>query len=282
MEPSDNDSEPESSNGESDQESNLEEEEEFIDENEDEMEQSEEDNDDADKEEHLTIPVMVGNRPPPTYTNTREPTRKTIKRSNTLIEALSAPRMSLYNVRSAWSKWSNIADDMEMRETDVCFLVEVWGKSENKRHQIAIESIFEMKGIKYISTPRPGNRRGGGTALACSEHLFHITNLNIHIPSPLEACFALLKPKTPTSKTNKFICCSLYLPPKSKFFNKLAEFLVTTIGRLRTEHPGCRVVVAGDRNDMKVGLLPSLDPTLKQVVKGFTNKNNTKVLDVIS
>ena len=31
---------------------------------------------------------------------------------------------------------------------------------------------------------------------------------------------------------------------------------------------------------MKIGLLTSLDPTLKQIVTGFTNKNKNKVLDV--
>ena len=251
-------------------------EDEFEDENEDENE----DNGDNDESEASNIPVMVGNRSAPPYQSIREPIRKTIRRSNSLVEALSAPRSTLYNVWSAWAKWNNIAEDIENRETDVCFLTEVWEKAESKKHQKAAESMLEMKGIKYVSTPRPGVRRGGGTALACSERLFHMTKLNISIPSPLEACFALLKPKNPTGKINKFICCSFYLPPKSRYFNKLAEFLVTTLGLLRTEHPGCRVLMAGDKNDMKMGLISSLDPTLKQLVQKNTTKNKTKVLDV--
>ena len=167
-----------------------------------------------------------------------------------------------------------------MRETDVCFLTEVWEKSESKKHQKAIESMLELQGIKYVSTPRPGVRRGGGTALACNEERFHITKLNIQIPRPLEACFTLIKPKNPTGKTNKFICCCFYSPPRSKFSNKLAEFLTATIGTLRTLHPGSRVILGGDVNDMKLGLLQALDPTLKQTVKGFTNKNQDKTLDV--
>jgi hypothetical protein len=90
-----------------------------------------------------------------------------------------------------------------------------------------------------------------------------------------------LKPKIPRVKINKIICCSFYAPPKSTVRNKLAEFLVATIGRLRVEHPGCRVILAGDRNDLRIELIPSLDPSLKQVVRGFTNKKKTKVLDVI-
>ena len=74
---------------------------------------------------------------------------------------------------------------------------------------------------------------------------------------------------------------SFYSPPKSKFRNKLAEFLVFTIRKLRTEHPGCQVILGGDRNDMEIDLLCRLDPTLKQLVRGVTNKNKDKVLDVI-
>jgi hypothetical protein len=56
---------------------------------------------------------------------------------------------------------------------------------------------------------------------------------------------------------------------------------VTTIGQLRHEHRGSKVVVAGDRNDMAINLISSLDPTLRQVVRENTNKLKTKVLDVI-
>ena len=184
-------------------------------------------------------------------------------------------------MRSAWSKLGNIATDMEMRSMDLCFLTEVWQQTENKRHQQAIEELLELKGIKYVSTPRPGARRGGGTAFACSEERFTLTKLNIAIPRPLEACFALLKPKNPTGKTSKFICCCFYSPPASPHRNKLAEFVVATIGQLRGEHPWSRVFVAGDRNDLKIQVFSSLDPTLKQLVQGVTNKNNDRLLDVI-
>ena len=151
---------------------------------------------------------------------------------------------------------------------------EVWEKSENKRQQNAIKSMFELKGVKYVATPRPGARRGGGTALACNEERFQLTKLNILIPKLLEGCFALLKPNKPTGKVTNFICCSYYSPPKSKFSNKPAEFLVSTIGRLR----GCRVLLAGDRNDMQMESLTNLDPILKQLVRSFNNTNKTRFL----
>jgi hypothetical protein len=214
-------------------------------------------------------------------TEIRDAVRVTIKRSNKLIDALSVPRMTVYNVRSAWAKWENMAEDMDTRSIDLSFYTEVWHKVENKKHQKAIENILEIKGIQYISTPRPGPRRGGGTALACSQQNFILTKLNIHIPASFEACFGLLKPKNPRGKVTQFICCSFYSPPHSKFRNKLAEFLVVTLGQVRTVHQGSRVIVAGDRNDMAIDLITTLDPTLKQVVRGYTNKLKTKLLDVV-
>ena len=233
------------------------------------------------EDEVQAIPVQLGHRPPALPPVQRSPVRRTVRRSNKLVDALSAPRLSLYNVRSAWSKWDSLAEDIEMRDTDICFLTEVWEKAENTKHQKSIESMLEMKGIKYVSTPRPGVRRGGGTAMACRQERFVLTKLNIQIPRPLEACFALLKPKNLTGKVTKFICCSFYAAPKSKFNNKLSEFLAATINTLRSEHPGAKVLLGADINNMKLGLLQSLDPTLKQTVKGVTNKNKNKTLDVL-
>ena len=117
--------------------------------------------------------------------------------------------------------------------------------------------------------------------MACNQEKFTLTKLNIAIPSPIEACFGLLKPINTVSKVSKLICVSFYSPPKSKFQNKLAEFLVFTIGRLRNKHTGSWVILAGDRNELEINLLCTLDPTLRQLVRGFTNKQKYKVLDVV-
>ena len=103
-------------------------------------EPDEDDDDSTTEDEEVLIPVIVGNRPAPIAHEAREPVRKTIKRNNKLVNALSAPNMTLYNVRSAWAKWSNISDDMDVRETDLSFYTEIWEQSENKNHQKAIES----------------------------------------------------------------------------------------------------------------------------------------------
>ena len=56
---------------------------------------------------------------------------------------------------------------------------------------------------------------------------------------------------------------------------------MATLNILRSERPGARVILGGDINDMKLDLLQSLDPTLRQTVSGVTNKNQAKTLDVL-
>ena len=73
-----------------------------------------------------------------------------------------------------------------------------------------------MCNISYISTPRPGAKRGGGAAIAFSTAKFTITKLNIQIPNPLEIVWALLRPIKPTAHIRKVILCSFYSPPNSK------------------------------------------------------------------
>ena len=130
--------------------------------------------DDQDEVEGSGIPVIVGNRPSQMVTEIRDAVRVTVRRSNKLIDALSVPRMTLYNVISAWAKWKNMAEDMDTRSIDLSLYTKVLHKVENKNHQKAIKNILEIKGIQYISTPRPGPRRGGGTALACSQQNFQM------------------------------------------------------------------------------------------------------------
>ena len=85
-------------------------------------------------------------------------------------------------MRSLMPKIDNVAKDMEDRMCGIIFLTEIWEKSKSKRHQYKIEELFEMKGIKYISTARV-DRVGGGAAIAANSELFSLDKLeNIVVP----------------------------------------------------------------------------------------------------
>ena len=142
------------------------------------------------------ISVIIGHRPGPIIQPRGLPVRHVIRRDNKCFQALSMPTTLVYNMRSIWSKLSNFSEDMIERTGDICFISEVWEKSESKKHQSKIEEILEMKGISYISTPRPGARRGGGAGIAfnLNKNLFTLSKLNITIPKPLEVVWGLLRP----------------------------------------------------------------------------------------
>ena len=173
-------------------------------------------------------------------------------------------------MRSLMPKIFNLGIDMEDRNCSISFLTEVWQKSESKKHQFKIEALFELKGMKYISTPRPGTRRGGGAAIVVNTENFSITKLNIPIPSGLEIVWGLMRPNEVTGKITKIIVCCFYCPPKSTKKSALIEHMTLTLQSLRTTFPMAAAVISGDRNDLSIARLLSVDPALRQFVRKNT------------
>ena len=168
---------------------------------------------------------------------------------------------------------------MQERSTDICFLTEVWEKKENKKHQFKLEEMLEMRGVKYISTPRPGAQRGGGAAIAVRAENFNISKLNIPIPKSVEAVWGLLKPKVVTGKITVIIVCCFYSPPRSKKNAVLIEHITLTLQSQLNTHPNAGIIISGDRNSMDIATLLSIDSTLRQTVDRSTRGH--RILDVI-
>ena len=140
------------------------------------------------------ISVIIGHRPRRETADRLSAVRKVIRRENKCVQALSLPIVLSYNMRSVWGKIRSLATDVKERSGEVIFLCEVWEKSENRKHKQKIEEMLEMENIEYISTPRPGAKRGGGAAIATNSDKFSVSKLNIFIPKPLEVVWALLRP----------------------------------------------------------------------------------------
>ena len=100
-------------------------------------------------------------------------------------------------MRSIWPKLNSLAEDIVERSADISFLSEVWEKKENLKHQSKVEELLELKGISYISTPRPGLKRGGGSAIAACPKNFSLVKLHVEIPQNLEVVWG--PPKTKKS-----------------------------------------------------------------------------------
>ena len=226
-----------------------------------------------------TIPVHTGFRPQKQFQSRLRPVRATIKRNNKILQAVSLPKMSSYNMRSLMPKIQNFGTDMLERNCSLSFLSEIWEVSENKRHQFKIEELLEMKGLHYISTPRPGQKRGGGAALVVNTEDFILSKLNIFIPHNLEVVWGLLRPKEITGKITKIILCSFYCPPRSTRKSALIEHMTITLQSLRTTFPKAGVIVSGDRNDLSIAKLQGIDPALSQtVLKGTRGQNILTVI----
>ena len=118
------------------------------------------------------IQVHIGHRPNKENISRPPHARKTLKRNNKTIQALTLPKIANYNMRALFGKIDNFSEDMNERAIDLSFLTEIWEKKENKKHQFKIEELLQMGGIKYISTPRPGAQRGGGAAIAVRTNNF--------------------------------------------------------------------------------------------------------------
>ena len=95
-----------------------------------------------------SIPVVLTHRiKKSTTTETRIPVRVTIRRSNRTIKAKSVPIISLYNMRSIWSKLENLADDIQERNSDLTLLTEIWQGSNNKKTQRKAGNTLQRKGF---------------------------------------------------------------------------------------------------------------------------------------
>ena len=87
-----------------------------------------------------------------------------------------------------------------------------------------------MHGYKYISTPRPPSKRGGGAAIVASLEKFSLEKLEVLIPHNLEVCWGLLRPRTnEQTEISEIIVASFYSPPKSKKKVKLLDHLLSTV-----------------------------------------------------
>ena len=130
----------------------------------------------------------------------------------------------------------------------------------------------------YISTPRP-QKRGGGAAITCDLSKFTLTKLNNPIPTGVEVCWGLLKPLLVSSQVQKIIVCSFYSPPNSKKMSKLIDHISTTYHSLKSKHKNAKIMIAGDRNNIKIQRFLDISPTFKNLVNKNTHGN--KNLDIL-
>ena len=207
------------------------------------------------------------------------PVRKTLYRNNKVLEGQHLPTVSVSNMRSLLPKVNSYKNDILEREISLSLLSEVWEVKGKKKHKLEIERMLELDGLKYISTPRSFNKRGGGCAIVANLQSFTMEKIDVLIPSSVEVVYGFLRAKNPAAKFKEIIAVAFYSPPNSRKINDLLDHMITTCHVLLTKHPNAALFIGGDRNKMSITPMLISIPKLRQLVT--KNTCNGKVLDVL-
>ena len=208
-----------------------------------------------------------------------KPVRRTIYRNNKKLVGQSLPIISVSNMRSLFPKLKNYKNDILKREIGLSLLSEVWEKKGKKKQKLEIEKMLQMDGLKYVSTPRPSSKRGGGCAIVADLSMFTLEKIDVTIPKSVEVTYGLLRTKNSDAKFKEIIAVAFYSPPKSRKKMQLLDHIIATCHVLLTKYPQAVLVIGGDRNEMSITPLLDSIPKLRQI--NTKNTCNGKVLDVL-
>ena len=95
----------------------------------------------------------------------------------------------------------------------------------------------------------------------------------------MEVVWGLLKPKIADGKISTIIACCFYSPPRSRKNGVLVDHITVTLQSLLNIHNNAGIIISGDRNNIDIPVLLSIDPSLRQTVRQPTR--GLRVLDVI-
>ena len=214
---------------------------------------------------------------------TRIPVRKTIKRSNIILQAIELPVVINLNPRSIYNKTEDLKILLEQYEGDVMTISESW-----ERDNLPLNELLELEKYRVISNVKQRDFRGGKPALIINEDKYHIKELcpdPITVPIGVEAVWAIIthKQASPRSKVKYIAVGSIYYRgPKSTKKQELFDHIADTFHYLCSKYgSGIDFIIAGDTNRLNLSPILNLSPELQQVVKVPTRLNPDRILDPI-
>ena len=108
--------------------------------------------------------------PPQKPYKNRKAVRVTLRRDNKLQQSGFLPKIAVSNLRSLMPKTRNFCHDMKERDIGLNLMSEIWEKPGKRKHIFKIEQMFLLEGLKYISTPRPLQKRGDWSMILEKNH----------------------------------------------------------------------------------------------------------------
>ena len=207
-------------------------------------------------------------------------TRRTLRRDNRFEKCDMLPSVLVTNTRSIFPKINNFVHDMRMRSISVSLISEIWLKESKKRHKNKMERLLYMEGMKFISTAKPGGRRGGGCGIIADPSHYTLDQLDIPNPDKVEMCWGILRPQMPEDCTIKeYLMGAFYCPPNSKKKEKLITHIVNNAHVLMSRFPRAGLYIGGDKNTLNLSPIQQGLPRCRQIVTGNTHDN--KCLDIL-
>ena len=229
---------------------------------------------------------MYHQDPPPAWYDKYVPTQhskkrnvKTIKRDNKFEKVETLPVISVPNTRSLFPKIRNFVNDMRMRDINLAICSETWHREDKKRHRNEVERLLLSEGLKFLSAPRPGGKRGGGCGIIADMTHYTLDKIEITNEHKLEVCWGILRPKQTNCAIKEYVVCALYCPPNSRKKEKLVTHIVVNAHKLMTKYPNCGMLIGGDKNSLNIAPILQALPRFRQVVVGNTHKE--KCLDIL-
>ena len=235
--------------------------------------------------EGAQIPVHISQQRTRTKCNfeARIPVRKTVRRQNSVLQALELPVVLNINPRSMYNKADDFKLLLEQYEADVVCVSESW-----ERENFSLGQLLQLDKYRIISNVKQRDFQGGKPAILINEEKYHIKELcpePVTVPIGVEAVWALIthKNKSPKSKVKYIAISSIYYRgPKSTKKKELFDHIADTYHYLCSKYgTGIDFVIAGDTNRLNLSPILNLSPDLQQVVKVPTRLNPDRILDPI-
>ena len=183
------------------------------------------------------------------------------------------------NPRSVYNKVEQLKLFIEEKEIDITFISESWERQEQP-----LESVMEIENYVIISNPFLRKNPGGKPALIVNTLMFNVEKPSINVPWGVEIVWAVLTPKkvTNSSKIKKLIVASFYSKPSSRKKTLLLDHISEVYHQMLARYKdGVYFYICGDKNELKVDAILSLNQQLKQCVDMPTRLSPPAVIDVI-
>ena len=203
------------------------------------------------------------------------PKSKPNKKKLKLLKASSLPLIALLNARSLYNKNSNFKTFVTELGIEAAIISETW-----EREDKPLKDLLQMDNYKVHSHRRPkvkANRQpGGACALIYNENRFDVTNLDVHVPKGVEACWSVFKPKNKTDLIEYIAIASVYVSPNSVYKTATIKHVIETIHLLRAKFDNkINYLIGGDLNRLKIDKILDCYGPLRQIITAPTRHSAT-------